>query len=86
MAPTLTMRLPTDLQNSYLNFKTYPENLRPSSTAIYRSKLVAYRKRLDEAKSDLCLINEEDDVDATFEIPIIDLETGDGKGLFSFLV
>ena len=72
------MQLPLDLQASYLRSDLYPENLIPSDTITYPSKLASYRARLDEAGPDLCLIDGEDDVDEDFEIPIIDLETGDG--------
>jgi hypothetical protein len=76
----MTYPLPLELQNSYLRRTNYPENLVPSGTATHRSKLVSYRKRLDEAESDLCLVDGEDAVDDVFEIGMIDLETGDGKG------
>ncbi|CAO2649450.1 Nn.00g068350.m01.CDS01 [Neocucurbitaria sp. VM-36] len=75
------MTLPLELQTSYLASDQYPENLIPSGTATYRSKLISYKRRLDDAESDLCLIYGEDDVDDIFEIPMIDLETGDGKVL-----
>ncbi|KAF1851034.1 uncharacterized protein K460DRAFT_328553 [Cucurbitaria berberidis CBS 394.84] len=75
------MTLPLELQTSYLNSIDYPENLVPSGTATYRSKLISYKKHFDDAESDLCLVHGEDDVDDIFEIPMIDLETGDGKAL-----
>lgn len=74
------MSLPQQLQISYCNREQYPENLISSGTAVYRSKLKAYRSLLDDAESNLCLIEGRDDVDAVFEVPIIDLQCGDGKG------
>jgi hypothetical protein len=74
------MTLPLEFQRSYLNRINYPESLVPSSTAIYSSKLKSYRQRLDDAEPDLCLVEGRDNVDDIFEIPIIDLETKDGKG------
>lgn len=72
--------LPIELQNSYRESSRYPENLIPSGIATYNSRLSAYKKRLDDAEVDLCLVPSEDEVDETFEIPMIDLQTGDGKG------
>jgi hypothetical protein len=74
------MTLPTAFQKSYHERLIYPESLVPSSTAIYSSKLRSYRYRLDDAEQDLCLVDGKDDVENIFEIPIIDLVTGDGKG------
>jgi hypothetical protein len=76
----MTYTLPVELQNSYLSRRNYPENLIPSGTPTYKSKLVSYKKRLDEAESDLCLIDGQDAVDDIFEIAMIDLGTSDGKG------
>ena len=76
----MTYALSVELQNSYLKSSDYPENLIPSGTATYRSKLISYKKRLDEAEADLCLVHGQDDVEEVFEIAMIDLETGDGKG------
>jgi hypothetical protein len=76
----MTYTLPLVLQNSYLGSKNYPENLIPSGTATYRSKLISYRKRLDEAEPEFCLVDGRDAVDDIFEIAMIDHETGDGKG------
>ena len=73
------MTLPPEFQKSYHERPTYPESLVPSNTAIYSSKLKSYRKRLDDAESNLCLIEGQDDVEEIFEIPIIDLDTSDGK-------
>lgn len=58
----------------------YPESLITGNTSIYSSKLKSYRQRLDDAESDLCLIEGKDDVANIFEIPIIDIETDEGKG------
>jgi hypothetical protein len=76
----MTYTLSVQLQHSYLNRGDYPENLIPSGTSTYRSKLVSYKKRLDEAEPDLCLIDGHDAVDDVFEIVMIDLGTGDRKG------
>jgi hypothetical protein len=78
----MTYNLPLELQNSYLGRRNYPKNLIPSGTTTYRSKLVSYKKRLEEAESDLCLVEGQDAVDDIFEIVMIDLATGDGKGAF----
>jgi hypothetical protein len=75
----MTLTLPIELQHSYLKSRNYPENLIPGGTATYRSKLASYKKRLDDAESDLCLVEGEDAVDEDFEIPIIDIEDGKGK-------
>jgi hypothetical protein len=74
------MTLPLVFQKAYHERLHYPESLISSGTAIYRSKLKSYRQRLDDAEQELCLIEGKDDVDDIFEIPIIDLETCDGKG------
>jgi hypothetical protein len=76
------MTLPTAFQESYHKRLQYPESLITSSTAIYRSKLKSYRKRLDDAEQELCLIDGKHDVNATFEIPIIDLHTANGEGMY----
>lgn len=76
----MKMMLPPEFQKSYRGRLNYPESLIPSNTAIYSSKLKSYRRRLDEAESELCLIDGKDDVAEIFEIPIIDLETHDGRG------
>ena len=78
-AVKVEMMLPPAFQNSYRQRFAYPENLVPSSTAIYTSKLKSFKRRLDIAEPDLCLVEGKDDVEDIFEIPIIDLETGDGK-------
>jgi hypothetical protein len=75
------MTLPLAFQKSYRELLNYPENLIQSGTAIYSSKLKSYRKLLDDAESDLCLVSKKD-VEEFFEIPIIDLETSDGTGLY----
>ncbi|EUC28208.1 hypothetical protein COCCADRAFT_109750 [Bipolaris zeicola 26-R-13] len=72
--------LPVELQESYLDSANYPENLIPSGIATYKSKLVSYKERLDDAEVDLCLGSTEDEVEKVFEIPVIDLDTSDGKG------
>jgi hypothetical protein len=80
------MTLPLAFQKSYHERLNYPESLIPSGTAIYRSKLKSYRQRLDDAEQELCLIEGKDDVNDIFEIPIIDLETYDGKGRYWALI
>ncbi|CAN9426644.1 unnamed protein product [Alternaria alternata] len=77
------MNLPQELQTSYLHCENYPANLIPSGTFTYKSKLASYVTRLDEAERDLCLIDSEDVIDDIFEIPIIDIGTGDGEALVS---
>lgn len=72
--------LPVELQKSYFDCTNYPANLIPSGIATYKSRLISYKKRLDDAESDLCLDLNKDDVERDFEIPMIDLGTGDGKG------
>jgi hypothetical protein len=72
-------RLPLALEKSYRQLDSYPENLIPSGTAIYRSKLASYRERLDDERGNLCLIDGEDDVINDFEVPIVDLDTVEGK-------
>jgi len=72
--------LPPEFQKSYRDRLSYPECLIPSNTSIYSSKLKSYRRRLDDAEPELCLIEGKDEVADIFEIPIIDLETQDGKG------
>jgi hypothetical protein len=74
------MNLPQELQTSYLHCENYPANLIPSGTFTYKSKLASYVTRLDEAERDLCLVDSEDVIDDIFEIPIIDIGTGDGEG------
>jgi hypothetical protein len=37
-------------------------------------------KRLDDAESDLCLIDGKDEVNTIFEVPIRDITTADGTG------
>jgi hypothetical protein len=76
------MTLSPAFQESYQKRLQYPQSLVTSSTAIYSSKLKSYRRRIDVAEQELCLIDGQDDVNGIFEIPIIDLETDDGKGLF----
>lgn len=76
--------LPVELQESYLDSANYPENLIPSGIATYKSKLVSYKERLDDAEVDLCLGSTEDEVEKVFEIPVIDLDTSDGKGNLPF--
>jgi hypothetical protein len=77
------MNLPQELQTSYLHCENYPANLIPSGTFTYKSKLASYITRLDEAERDLCLIDSEDVIDDIFEIPIIDIGTGNGEALVS---
>jgi hypothetical protein len=77
-----TYAWPLELQNSYLQSKNYPENLIPNGILTYRSKLMSYKNLLDEVEPDLCLVDEKDNVDGIFEIPIIDLGTTDGKSEF----
>jgi hypothetical protein len=77
----MTCKIPLELQNSYLRSSNFPENLIPSDTAAYTSKLASYKKRLDGAENDLCLIDGQDEVDKIFDIPVIDLNTADGKGI-----
>ncbi|KAG9195927.1 hypothetical protein G6011_01048 [Alternaria panax] len=72
-------RIPLELQDSYLSSGNYPENLIPSDTATYTSKLASYKRRLDYAQNDLCLISGQDEIDKVFDIPVIDLNTADGK-------
>jgi hypothetical protein len=74
------MAMFSEFQNSFLKSADYPENLIRGGTATYSSKLVSYRKRLVDAGPDLCLTDGEDNVEADYEIPIIDLDTDDGKG------
>lgn len=73
------MKLPMELQSSYLESRTYPKNLIPSGTATYPTKLTAYQKRLEDTEPDLCLVDGADEVDKIFEIPIVDMDTGDGR-------
>lgn len=75
----MAMRLPPALEHSYRRLDSYPENLIPSGTAIYRSKLASYRQRLDDEQRELCLNNGEDDVVKDFEVPIVDSDTVEGK-------
>jgi hypothetical protein len=74
------MTLPPEFQKSYRDRLRYPESLVPSNTAIYSSKLKSYRQRLDDNEAQLCLIDGKDEVADIFEVPIIDLDTHDGKG------
>jgi hypothetical protein len=74
------MTLPPRFQASYRDRLSYPESLIPSTTAVYSSKLRSYKNRLDGAEEDLCLVDGTDDVNEIFEVPIIDLDTADGKG------
>lgn len=76
--------LPLELQKSYLDSANYPENLILSGIATYKSRLTSYKRRLDDAESDLCLAPHKDDVEKDFEVPMIDLGTGDGKRKLSF--
>lgn len=80
LATTVDMTLPPEFQKSYHERFRYPESLVPSNTAIYSSKLKSYRQRLDDNESQLCLIDGKDEVANIFEVPIIDLDTHDGKG------
>ncbi|KAF2823722.1 hypothetical protein CC86DRAFT_59106 [Ophiobolus disseminans] len=73
--------LPPEFQRSYRERLNYPESLVPGNTSIYSSKLKSYRRRLDDAEAELCLIDGKDDVANIFDIPIIDLETHDGKAM-----
>jgi hypothetical protein len=82
----VAMRLPLELEASYHRLDSYPENLVPSGTAIYRSKLASYRQQLDDNQRNLFLIDGEDDVEDIFEIPILDLETAEGKGQLAILL
>ncbi|CAN9275664.1 unnamed protein product [Alternaria alternata] len=75
------MKLPQELQTSYLHRKSYPANLVPSGTFTYKTKLASYVTRLNEAERDFCLVDSEDAIDDIFEIPIIDIGTADGKAL-----
>ena len=75
-----TLNLPQSFRDSYRRFIDYPENLIPSSTSTYRSTLASYKSRLDDAQSDLCLVEGEDDIENDFEIRIRDLDTASGKG------
>lgn len=72
--------LPVELQKSYSDCAKYPENLIPNGIATYKSKLISYKKRLDDAESDLCLDPSKDNVERDFEVPMIDFGTCDGKG------
>jgi len=72
--------LPLALQTSYISRAQYPVNLISSETTTYKDKLQSYRKRLDDAEADLCLVDGEDEVDTIFEVPIIDMSTDDGQG------
>ena len=82
----MTYTLPAELQDSYRTSSDYPENLIPSGIATYRTRLSSYKKRLDDAERDLCLVPSEDDVGEIFEIPVIDLATGHGEGRTAFTV
>lgn len=58
--------LSVELQKSYLDSANYPENLIPSGIATYKSKLVSYKERLDDAEVDLCLGSTKDEVENFF--------------------
>jgi len=72
MAP---ITLPSEFQNSLLNFITYPENLPLSSTTVYSSTHKAYRTRLDDAERDLFVTDEK-----LIEVPYREFDTASGDG------
>jgi hypothetical protein len=72
-------QLPPELQTSYLNVDSYPENILFNGSVIYKRKLVSCRKRLDDAEKGLFLLDGEDDVDNLFEVTIMDHETDENK-------
>jgi hypothetical protein len=76
----MTCKIPVELQDSYRKSDSYPENLIPSDIFTNKSKLRSYRRRLDDVENDFCLMTKKDEVIGTFEIPVIDIGTADGKG------
>jgi hypothetical protein len=71
------MMMPPALRKSYHFRADYPMNLISSEIATYKDMLLSYRDRLDDAEVDLCLVNDEDEVNDIFEVLMIDMATGD---------
>jgi hypothetical protein len=70
-----TYQLPHVFQASFLNSKSYPENLVHKSINTYPAALKAFKRRLDAAESDLFVDNEDH-----VEVPFRDLHNSSGKG------
>jgi hypothetical protein len=87
-SPMASITFPGNFHQSLLKSDNYPENIVPSSTLTYRSTLESYKRRLDNAAPDLCLVEGQDNIAQIFEVPFRDLETDDGKrmGIWSFVL
>ena len=70
---------PFEFQQSFIDCTEYPLNLISKNTYTYRSTLAAYKQRLHQIESDLCLVAGSDDVSRRFEVHFRDLATADGK-------
>lgn len=70
-----------EFQKSYSKSSDYPQNLMPNEILSNQNKLASYKSLLDVVEHDLCLTDKHDNVNDTFEIPVIDIGTADGKGL-----
>lgn len=74
------MPLPVEFQNEIIDSNNYPKNLRFSLVIAYGSTLKAYKQRLDDAESRLCLVTDKQ-IRNDFEVPIRDLHTDSGEGV-----
>ena len=70
-----------EFQKSYSKSSDYPQNLMPNEILSNQNKLASYKSLLGVVEHDLCLTDKHDNVNDTFEIPVIDIGTADGKGL-----
>lgn len=75
----MSCKIPVELQDSYRQSSNYPENIIPSEIYTNRSKLTSYKKRLSGVEYDLCLVDGQDEVEETFDIPVIDIGLANGK-------
>jgi hypothetical protein len=68
---TAKVCLPTEFEQSYLSYRSYPQNLALRETKCSKSALEWYTRKLDQVEACLCLSDEKD-----VDVPIRDLHNG----------
>lgn len=71
--------LPFEMQQSYLNYLSYPRNLIPDRVSAYSWTLKAYKDRFDTFEESRCLENE---TDVNLPIRDLDMNSQIGNGLY----
>lgn len=74
--PAIT--LPDDLKRSFLDYKSYPENLALKGTTAYLSKLKTYKGLLEVKEHELFSIYVENE--HRIDVPYREFNTGRGLG------